>query len=188
MGKLVQGEEDIYTVKSAHGGDMYMNVVGGGVAADTNVHMWDNWHSNHSQWQIAKVPTTAPASTSVLTPSTTPTPTPAPTPALSDLCVALRSFETDGDLDPGHQDEPYARVCFDGQCTETDKQHKFGDFTNEGNCACEGSCVYSRARDYDWCLVKESCPGRKSFPSFPFRLTKNKYWSKCNSNRVDWQN
>jgi len=196
--KLVQGEEDIYTVKSAHGGDMYMNVIGGGVAADTNVHMWDNWYSNHSQWQIAKVPTpapptpapvhdptpaptpaTAPASTPALTPSTTPTPTPAPTPALSDLCVALRSFETDGDLDPGHEDEPYARVCFDGQCIETDKKHKFGDFTNKGNCACKGSCGYGTS-SYEWCYVKKSCPGRKS------GLTG--YWKKCNSNRVDWQN
>jgi len=170
--KLVQGEEDIYTVKNAHGGDMYMNVVGGGVAAGTNVHMWDNWFSNHTQWQIAKAPTP------VLTPSATPTPTPAPTPALIDLCVSLRSFETDGDLDPLNEDEPYARVCFDGQCIETDKKHRFGDFTNKGNCACTGSCGYGTS-SYEWCYVKKSCPGRKSSWSG--------YWSKCNSNRVDWQ-
>jgi len=191
--KLVQGEEDIYTVKSAHGGDMYMNVVGGGVAAGTNVHMWDNWFSNHTQWQIAKAPTpapvhdptpaptpaTAPAPTPALTPSTTPTPTPAPTPEIVELCVSFRSFETDGDLDPLNEDEPYARACFDGQCIETDKKHKFGDFTNKGNCACTGSCGYGTS-SYEWCYVEESCPGRESSLSG--------YWSRCNSNRVDWQN
>jgi len=141
--------------------------------------LWIKQHTcNPGEWGCAPCKATAPAPTPVLTPATTPTPTPAPTPASSDLCVAIRSFETDGDLDPANEDEPYARVCFDGQCIETDKKHRFGDFTNKGNCACTGSCGYGTS-SYEWCYVKKSCPGRKSSWSG--------YWSKCNSNRVDWQ-
>jgi len=46
--------DDIYIVKSLNG-DMYVNVLGGWVDVGTNLHMWDNWYSNHSEWHISKV-------------------------------------------------------------------------------------------------------------------------------------
>merc|ERR1712187_823161 len=58
---------------------------------------------------------------------------------------------------------------------------------NEGNCACDGSCgngTGDGTTSFEWCFVKKSCPSHKSFRVPFFR----RYWSKCNSNRVDWQN
>merc|ERR1711879_370840 len=49
--KLIR--DDIYNVKILNS-DMYVNVLGGWREPGTNVHMWDNWYSNHSQWQILK--------------------------------------------------------------------------------------------------------------------------------------
>merc|ERR1712217_669918 len=44
-------QDDIYTLKGLDS-NMYLNVLGGWDHNGANVHMWDNWYSNHSQWQI----------------------------------------------------------------------------------------------------------------------------------------